>query len=347
MAKNKRNAAAPVLPNVESAKSLFYGSGGRWATQQLKAAALSGKALSAACLRTADTLRHEEWKFFDDAVLEEAKIRLRGVADLMSAGLVKNVPNALGKTVFGYEKVTDMDPASTTLDGRARTNNDRMEFELNQLPLPITHKDFFLNLRTLSASREKGESLDTMQARTAGRVVAEQLEKMLFQGGPTFGGLSIPGYLTAPNVNTSGFGTNGDWGQTAKTGADMLADTLTMLRALQGDRMYGPYWLYVPTDAGVNLENDFKANVSQTIRQRLESIDGIAGVRVADQLPTSNVVLVQATEDVTCWVQGDNIQTVQWDEYGGFELNFKVFAIGVPLIRSDAAGRSGVYVMTD
>jgi len=348
---NKRIKATPrvaaALPHVAFGSSLFNSTGGRWATQQLKAAALTGKALTSAALRTADTLRHEEWKFFDDAVLEEAKIRLRGVADLMGAGLVKNVPNALGKTVFGYEKVTDMDPASTTLDGRSRTPNDRQEFELNQLPLPITHKDFFLNLRTLSASREKGESLDTMQARTAGRVVSEQLEKMLFQGGPTFGGLSIPGYMTAPNKNTSGFGAGGDWGQAGKTGAEMLADLLTMLRAEQADRMYGPYWLYVPSDAGVNLENDFKANVSQTIRQRLESVDGIAGVRVADQLPSSNLILVQATEDVTCWVNGDNIQTVQWDEYGGFELNFKVWAIGVPLIRSDVAGRSGVYHMFD
>jgi uncharacterized linocin/CFP29 family protein len=346
MAKNRTRAAA-ALPNVSDGKSLFSGATGRWATTMLKKAALEGKALSAAALRTLDSLRHEEWKYFDDALVAEATIRLRGVADLIAAGLVKNVPNALGKTVFGYEKVTDMDPATTSLDGISRTSNDRQEFQLNQIPLPITHKDFFINLRVLAASREKGESLDTTQVRTAGRVVAEQLEKMLFQGGPQFGGLPIYGYMTEPNRNQSGFGTNGDWGQSAKTGADILGDLLTMMLALQADRMYGPYWLYVPTDAGVKLENDFKANVSQTIRQRLESVDGIAGVRVADQLPSSNVILVQATSDVTSWVQGEQLQTVQWDEYGGFELNFKAFAIGVPLVRSDAAGRSGVYHMFD
>jgi len=335
------NAGAVAMGNA------LFQSGGRWATQQLKAAALTGKALSASCLRTLDTLRHEEWKFFDDALIAEAVIRLVGVADLIQAGLVRPVPNALGKSVFGYEKVTDMDPATTSLDGLARTSNDRQEFSLSQLPLPITHKDFFINLRTLAASRASGEPLDTTQVRTAGRVVAEQLEKMLFQGGPTFGGLPIYGYTTHPNRNTSGFGTGGDWGQAAKTGEQILTDTLTLMTGLQADRMYGPYWIYVPTDAGVKLEGDFKANVSQTIRQRLESITGILGVRVADQLPSSSVLMVQATQDVTAWVQGENLQTVQWDEYGGFQVNFKAFAIGVPLVRADVQGRSGVYHMSD
>jgi hypothetical protein len=43
----------------------------------------------------------------------------------------------------------------------------------------------------------------------------------------------------------------------------------------------------------------------------------------------------QDTVDVAAWVQGEPLQTVQWDEYGGFEINFKAFAIGVPLIRTD------------
>src|SRR5262245_36199802 len=106
----------------------FRGAGGAWATRQLKEWILQGKNLSAGALRTLDTLRHEEWKFFDKALLAESVIRLRGVADLIAAGLVKNVPNALGKTVFGYDKVTDMDAATTSLDGISRTGNDVLEF---------------------------------------------------------------------------------------------------------------------------------------------------------------------------------------------------------------------------
>lgn len=324
----------------------FLGSG-RWATARLKDAALNNRALSTQELRTLDTLRREEWKFFDDALLEEAVIRLAGVADLINLGLVKPVSNALGKTVFGYEKVTDMDAATTSLDGLSRTSNDVLEFDLNQLPLPITHKDFFINIRKLAASRNGGEPLDTTNVRVAGRVVAEQLENMLFNGGPTFGGLPIYGYTTQPSRNTSGFGTNGDWGQAAKTGADILADVQTMKAALHGDRMFGPYMIYVPADVAAKLDGDFKSESDKTIRQRISEIEGIAGIRVVDQLAASNVLMVQMTQDVTSWVRGEDIQTIQWDEYGGLQVNFKVMAIGVPLVRSTAAGRSGIYHMTD
>jgi hypothetical protein len=191
MAKN-RNAqgSAPAFDAsvVQPMTQVFSREGGRWATQMMKKAFMEGKALSSAALRTLDTLRHEDWKVFDQALVEEALIRLVGVADLQAAGLVKPVKNSLGKTVFGWEQATFMDPAIVSMDGRAKSTNDKIEFALNQNPLPITHKDFFLNLRQLEASRNSGEPLDTTQVRMAGRVVAEQAEKMLFQGGPTFGG---------------------------------------------------------------------------------------------------------------------------------------------------------------
>jgi uncharacterized linocin/CFP29 family protein len=342
-----RAASVPHLPNVQAGASLFSGPSGRWATQALKAAALSGKALTAAALRTADTLRHEEWKFFDDVLVKAAVIRLVGVGDLLNAGLVRPVSNALGKTVFGYEKETDMSPASTSMDGISRTANDRVEFMPGFLPLPITHKDFFINLRTLSASREKGESLDTTQVGLAGRVVAEQLEKMLFQGGPTFSGMPIYGYMTAPNRVTSvSFESGKDWGDSTKTAAGYLTDLLAAISALKANRMFGPYWVYAPADAEVNLEKDYVptggTNSTGTIRARLSQVSSVAKLSIADQLPSGNLIVVQATPDVVSWVQGETLQTVQWDEYGGFEINFKAFAIGAPLIRADYSGKSGV-----
>src|SRR5690242_9366299 len=196
---------------VEEVVRLFKGAGGKWAGEQMMKAAREGRELSPAVLRTADTLRHEEWLFLDDALTSEALIRLQAVADLISRGLTKPIPNSMGKTVYGYEKVTFMDPATVSMDGVTRTNNDRQEFLQANLPIPITHKDFFIHLRTLIASRNRGESLDTTQVSTAGRVVMEAQEKMLLQGGKTFGGLPLYGYTTHPNRNTLSFGTNGAW----------------------------------------------------------------------------------------------------------------------------------------
>lgn len=327
----------------------FNGGSGRWATAQLKAAAAQGKPLNAAVLRTLDTLRHEEWKYFDEALVQEALIQLKGVADLQGAGLVRPVANSLGKTVFAYEKITFMDQADVSMDGLTRTNNDRQEYEMLNLPLPMTHKDFFLDLRTLTASREKGEPLDTTQVRTAGRVIAERAEDMLYNGGPTFGALPIYGYTNFPDRNTGSFGTNGNWAtsNSAKTGPNILEDVLTMIESLQTARFYGPYWIYVDRAASAKLEDDYNPTFStKTNRQRILEIDGIQKLQVVDKMPANQVVMVNASMDTAAWIQGETLQTVQWDEGGGFKINFKAFQIGVPLLRSDAQHRCGIYHMS-
>lgn len=330
---------------MDTGKTIF-GAGGQWAAERFFRAASEGRQLSSGELRTLDTLRHEEWKYFDDAIIAEAMIQLHGVADLIGAGMTKNVPNALGHTILAYEKMTFMQPASVSLDGNTQTEDDGQEFQMANLPLPITHKDWSLNLRTLMASRERGEPLDTTQSRTAGRVVGEMAEQMLFQGSKVFGGMPIYGYMTAPNRNTASFGTNGSWAQAAKTGADFLADTLSMISKAQAKRMYGGYWLYVSRDASVNLDNDFKALGTLSVRQRLLQVEGIDKITTVDQLPTGNVILVQHTSDVVSWVQGEPLQTVQWDMNGGFRVRFKAWQIGVPLIRDDIQGRSGIVHMS-
>jgi uncharacterized protein DUF6260 len=319
-------------------------SSGRWAGEQLLRALRAGEPISPACLRTADTLRKNEWEILDEALIEEAVIRLTGVADLLAAGLTTPVANAMGKTIFQWETMTDMNEAETSLSGVDRTENDRVDFALNSQPLPITHKDFDIQIRALAASRNPpGEALDTTQARVAGRLVAEKLEKLLFQGGPTFGGSAIYGYTTHPNRNLTQFGSGGElWSAAGHDGSDILADVLAMITALEGDRMFGPYMLYVPKNFNVKLSDDFKANSDLTIRQRLLQIDGIQGVKAADQLPDSKVVLVQMSRDVVTWVNGEPIQSVQWDIEGGFIVKFKAFAIQVPLIRADAQSRCGV-----
>jgi len=331
---------------LTSGRKFFMGATGQWAGQQFLRALSEGREISTSDLRTADTLRLREWIEFDEKLVESALIRLRGVADLLAAGLTRPVKGGIGKTMFQYEKATFLNPAEMTLDGITRTEGDRQEFSLENLPLPILHKDFFINLRTLSASRTLGEPLDTLQVRTAGRVIAEKLESMLFNGATeVYGGIPIYGYTTHPDVNRVAFGSHGAWDQTACVGTDILADVLNMIKKLEAARMFGPYALYVPTGFSVKLEDDFKSFGSITIRQRLLEVDRLQSVTVADQMPGNTVVVAQMTPDVVEMVEGEPLQTIQWDVEGGFQINFKAFMISVPLIRSDFAHRCGVCVL--
>src|SRR5688572_27041238 len=66
-------------------------------------------------LRPQDTLRRDDWIFFDNTVVDIARTRLIGIADLIRQGLVMNLPNALGHTRVEWERIGDMDPAEISM----------------------------------------------------------------------------------------------------------------------------------------------------------------------------------------------------------------------------------------
>jgi uncharacterized linocin/CFP29 family protein len=304
--------------------------------------------MDSSALRTNATLRKEEWIAFDAAVVRVMELRLRAAAALMQAGLTFSIGNGMGQTVVQWETQSDPGEANLSMDGRTRGAGDRPEWTINNLPLPITHSDFEVNARELAASRRLGNALDTTMAEAAGRRVAERLESMVFTGATslTFGGATIYGMLNHPNRNPVGYGTNGDWGQAAKTGENMLTDALSLVSTLETDRFYGPYWLFIPGAYRTELEEDFKANSDRTIRERLEAIDGLDRIIVSDQMTADNIALVQASRDVVDLVVGMDTTTVEWEVEGGMLNLFKVMQIIVPRWKADYDGRSGIAHMS-
>ncbi len=291
-------------------------------------------------LRQNSVLRKEEWLEFDKALVPIARQRLRGVQDLVSAGLTLNLTNGMGTTILQWEEVSDMTAANISMDGVTRGEHDRVEFDLASLPIYIVHKDFHVNLRNLESSRRLGTPIDTTQVEIATRKVADEVENILFNGTSlTFAGSSVTGYRTATNRNTLAIGTVWD---TPETGVNILTDVLAMMSAAVADNMYGPYILYVPVGYWHTLLDDYKADSDKTILQRIRELDGISEVRVSDVIAADNVLLVQMTKDVVDLVVGMQPRIVQWDIEGGFQTNFKVLTIMVPRIKNDFDNRSGI-----
>lgn len=306
------------------------------------AQALLNNGMDPNAIRTNDTLRKEEWMQFDEAIIKVAEDRLTGVADLMSRGLVYNVANGLGTTVLEYEDMSDMEAAQVSMDAVTRGDGDRVEFDINYLPLPITHKDFQINIRVLEASRKLGNPLDTTMAELAARKVSEMNEQYLFQGASAyaFGGGTIRGYVDAPNRNTVTLAQN--WDASGKTGEEILQDVRDMKQASINANHFGPWLLYIPTAYETVLDDDFKANSDKTIRQRILEIAGIDDVKVSDYLTANNVLLVQMTSDVVRMVQGLPLTTVEWQTQGNMVFHFKVMNILVPQVRWDQTLQSGI-----
>lgn len=291
------------------------------------------------------TLRRDEWKQLDEAVLRIAEYRLNGIQDLIDNGLVYNLGNGMGTTVLEYHDVGDAQEADLTMDGISRSKGDRPNFETNYLPIPIIHADFEINSRALSVSRNLGNPLDTIMAERAARKVSERLENMLFTNTSyTYGGGTIYSYVNFPQRNQVTLAEYGNWDtESATTGASILECVLDMKQASINDFHYGPWMLYIPTGYETRLDNDYDTTTpGTTIRERIMKIAGIKGIKVVDTLPANNVLLVEMNTETVRLVRGMGVQTVQWDEEGKFVNKYKVMTIQVPQIRADQEGHCGI-----
>ena len=298
------------------------------------------------------TLRRDEWKHLDEALLQLAERRLGGVADLIDNGLTYSIGSGMGSTVLEYHDVSDALEADLTMDGITRALGDRPDYTTVYLPLPIIHADYEINARVLAASRSLGAPLDTTLAERAGRKILEKLEKMLFQTETyTFGGGTIYSYLNHPDRNLVTLSDYGVWDDdSATTALEIIECVKAMKQASINDHYFGPWMLYIPTNYEVRLDNDYDMTTpGTTIRERIMKISGIKGIKVIDFLHNSedsldadNVLLVCMQSDVVRLVQGMGIQNVQWKEEGNMVTKYKVMTIQVPQVRSDQEGHSGV-----
>jgi hypothetical protein len=325
----------------------------------------------------ATSLRKEEWIELDRVVIRAARFRLRAWADLSAANQFGGF-NAMSKLILEHETMSDPGEAIVDMDGLTEGRTDSPKFQLEGLPLPITHSDFWFSSRRLAVSRNTGTPLDTTMAEGAGRRVAELIEKTVLgvETGITYGGNStqVGGYGRTPSVygytnfpqrltvtglyRPTGLGRSG----TGWVAADTLKDILRMRDLLYANKFYGPFMIYHSNDWDQYMDNDYilsGGNVAtQTLRERLKAIDNITDVRRLDFLSSTataagdparitttfpfTFLLVQMTADVCRAVNGMDITTVQWESVGGMRLNFKVMCIQVPQLRADFNGNTGI-----
>jgi len=244
----------------------------------------------------ATSLRKEEWIELDRVVLRAARYRLRAWADLAAANSFGGF-NGMSKLILEHETMADVGEAIVDMDGVTDGRGDSPLFQLQGLPLPITHSDFFFSSRRLAVSRNTGTPLDTTMGEMAGRRVAETIEKTTIgnQTGVLYGGAStyvggygrssqVYGYTNYPDrliYNTLHT-------PTGSNAASTIADVLAMRQTLINNKFYGPFMLYHSTDWDTYLDNDYiltGGNVAtQTLRERLKAIEGIQDVRRLDFL---------------------------------------------------------------
>lgn len=296
----------------------------------------------------ATSLRQQEWELFDTRIIQVARERLRAWSDLAGANSFGGF-DGMSKTVLEWETSDDPGEALVDMDGLTEGRTDSPLYQLESIPLPITHSNFWFSSRRLAVSRNSGTPLDARMAEACARRVAEHVEKTLIGTltGMTYGAQptgarqtsTIYGYTNFPDRNTKTDMT----APTGSNGTTVLSDWLALRETLYGDNFFGPFMAYVSSGYAQYLDDEFKTNSDRTLRERLLAIDGIVDIRTLDFLTTSNVViLVQMTSDVARAIIGMPLTTVQWESQGGMRLNFKVMTIMVPQLFADYNGNCGI-----
>lgn len=288
-------------------------------------------------LRTNTLLHKDEWELLDSRVVAISANVLRAIADVRAAGLTTNL-GGLGVLISQYEQVSEMSDAAVNMAVEVDDEEDRVNFPLIGIPVPIISKSFRIDARSLAATRRNGGALDTTHVDTATRKVAEKLEEIFFLGSTLVQrGLAIPGVLNHASRNVVSGGA--DWG----TATNIYPNVLAMVGALQGDNFFGPYNMYVHPDQYIQMFA-LNANTSVPIIRTIEQLPGFTPgcIKASNYVTAGQGVLINMTTDVLDLAIGQDTAPVEWETKGGLVTSYKVLCAMVPRIKSDAIGHSGI-----
>lgn len=319
------------------------------------------------------TLRFADWIHFEQKLLLATRQVLRAWTDLSASSSISGF-DAMASMTYEYEAMTDVGEVMVSMDGRASGRDAQPEFVNSSVPLPIYHVDSSLGMRYDLISKKRGTPISAVKIEAAGRRIAETVEDTvigtLIGGGsvigPTYGTRSsfhphreasrVYGYTNHPNRQTK-------TDLVTPTGSNpnsTLRDVLTMRDLMYNAGFPGPFMLYHSTDWNVYMDNDYAFTgtgsswgiaPTKTLRQRLREVEDISDVRQLRRLTSAGgnpftLIMVNMDGQTADAINGASPRTVQWETKGGFELNFRTYAIQVPVLKYDAAGNMGLVHAT-
>lgn len=285
-------------------------------------------------------LTEGEWAMLDDAVMPSYNQALVGIADLRDRGLVRNL-GGMGHILSEYARSGGMNEAEISMWASIDAEQDRMDLDLQVVPIPCIFKEFQLDIRFLARSRLLNVPIDTLQAEEAGRVVGEKLEELLFLGNTTvYGGKPIYGYTTHPDRNTAG-------GSSWATATNIYPNVNTMLGSLMENEVPGPFGLYlnhaeyVKTNAIVETTGQLSAR-----QQILRNFEDVVFVKRTKHVPAGQAVMVSLNSNTIDLAIAEDIAPFEWESRGGLTTHYRAMMFAAPRVKATKAGQSGIYHMT-
>jgi uncharacterized linocin/CFP29 family protein len=293
-------------------------------------------------LRANAQLREDEWRTLDERLIRVAQKRLVVVEFLREQGLVVN--EDLGTLIREYEKTDEFGDADVDMSPSANSGEDKNQYSIDGVPLPIVHKSFQVDRRFLLASRQRGDDLRAQGQSKAARSVAEGIDSLVWDGwGGSMRGYTADGLTTHPDRNTV---TIEDPTDSNTSTQDLRNDVIAGIEAIEDDEYGGvplagffgrSYWQRLRReDTGTDQERGLLE------RLRNELADDMMMLEQAPTLADDEAVIFEPSPDVIELAIASDIQNVEWDSGDGFKTNMKVMASITPVVKSDESNQSGV-----
>lgn len=204
-------------------------------------------------------------------------------------------PIDVGDIVNYFPQVSDSGEVTVSLDGRQTGRSDQAHVKYVGTPVPVIASEARWGWRQAAVNRKGRLALDTITIENHQRKIAEKLEDMVLNGDSNvvINGLQVYGLRNHPSRNTG----NHTFTLNGATGANWLTAISQQINLLIGDNAFAKVTIFLNySDYTYASINEFAANYSKTILQRLREIEQIADIVPASRIPASNIIGVAGLE---------------------------------------------------
>lgn len=285
-------------------------------------------------------LNREEWESLDATIIARAKQKLNAYADLLASGL--RTPGSLAEWYTNWRVASEMTAADVTMDFETQLDEDRTDRKTYGQPVPLISKMFSIGRRELLTHRATGTPIETSEAMAATDAVTEMAEKNVIDGNTSveIGGNPIYGYRTLSARYTT----------TAAGGFDTIANIYSTFTALLGtlaDRRYqGPFRTYMARNQYFEMLTYYSDGTGDRALDRVLALPQIQSVDWNHLMADTEFCVVQMSQDVVDLREAMPLQVMRYEHPSGNRAYFVVVMAGVPRLKTDYAGYSGIAHIT-
>lgn len=292
-------------------------------------------------------LSYDSWKEMDARIQMVAESLLAVTSRVRTApGVLERVSN-YGTLISTYQRVSGMDAAQVSMTGRYTTNQDRVEVDMNGVPIPVFQKRFFFADRELAAAQMAGDGIDTANAEAASRAVAELIENSVLSGSSAikYGGYTFYGFLNHTNRLTD-TATNYGGGAWDSDPENALLTLAGVRSALTAKKQWDPFTVFLNEQEYDYLSGTFVSGLDISYLERVQKLAYVKEVVMAPFVTAGVMICSTLGPNTLRWKEHLWMQPREWVSNDATEHRFAVVAVCAPQFRPDYDNNLGVVHVT-